>query len=448
MLSPNEPGAGLGPDESAPRQLFRNIRHLLRLRAVVLLSVAVILLSGAILQETDLIASVITFFFLFVVTLSVILTLVFGILAKRLLRLRLFYESSESGSDDGRVVLRSLSPCTLWLHAQGMSPPPLFHFRITLESDQPLEIAAWEVSGSYQQETFLSQPVRFPHRGNWNCHTAAVELQDFFGFSSFQWLAPIEGATQLEVHPPKAPQRSLPLISSSDAPGDEQPSLEARMGEPFDIKPYHPSDGMRKILWKVYAKSGELLSRHPERALTPEGEVAVFAAAGRKEDSVAAAAYEYALCAEREGMELWALAENGSGQKPEVSSSGFLQQLISSAWDEEPKLEENVSNFIHSFETGKQRPLSRMVLFAAGERLSREEERFVALASELEQRGITPFLFGCSPPVSSQKQEAPSVVSRLIFSHPSREEGEGGTEGSISGFSSVCAARGWQFTMV
>jgi len=62
-----------------------------------------------------------------------------------------------------------------------------------------------------------------------------------------------------------------------------------RSGEPFDIKPYEKSDGVRRILWKTYARTKELYVRRPELAVIPEGEVAIFLIAKKEDDYVASA---------------------------------------------------------------------------------------------------------------------------------------------------------------
>ena len=50
---------------------------------------------------------------------------------------------------------------------------------------------------------------------------------------------------------------------------------------------------MKRILWKTYAKSGQLVVRRPEPAVIPEGEVAVYLVAGADEDHVAGALLGY-----------------------------------------------------------------------------------------------------------------------------------------------------------
>jgi len=86
---------------------------------------------------------------------------------------------------------------------------------------------------------------------------------------------------------------SVPVLTSSYRAGDLISDANERRGDPFDLKPYHPSDGIKKILWKVYAKTGELISRHPEQSMTPEGQVFIFSVNNVEDDHVCGAALDY-----------------------------------------------------------------------------------------------------------------------------------------------------------
>lgn len=133
--------------------------------------------------------------------------------------------------------------------------------------------------------------LRFPHRGVWNLESLDFELGDIFGFTSFRWETPIN--IGIEVSPPPLSIKPLPVIASSSRAGDEVNLPHDKSGDLFDTKQYDPSDGVKRILWKTYARSGELYVRQPEPAVIPEGEVAIFLVADRYEDHVASAALSY-----------------------------------------------------------------------------------------------------------------------------------------------------------
>ena len=141
------------------------------------------------------------------------------------------------------------------------------------------------------EKRYLHDMIRFPHRGLWTIAHLRCDLCDVLGFIRYSWSVPIN--TTCEVSAPKLPIRPLPIIAASSRAGDEVNHSNTRAGDFFDIKPYDPSDGIKRILWKTYARSGQLVVRRPEPAIIPEGEVAVYFVGNRKEDHVAGAVLSY-----------------------------------------------------------------------------------------------------------------------------------------------------------
>ena len=73
--------------------------------------------------------------------------------------------------------------------------------------------------------------------------------------------------------------------------GDVLPHPHARpIGDRFDNRPYTRSDPARLILWKVYARTRQLLVRAPETARQPERRPLVYLVAGDFDDASAGAA--------------------------------------------------------------------------------------------------------------------------------------------------------------
>lgn len=137
----------------------------------------------------------------------------------------------------------------------------------------------------------LFDTVFFPHRGLWSVKGLRVTLGDALGFVKLSWEIPI--TTSLEVSAPLIPIRPLPIVAASSRAGDELSYSRERSGDLFDIKAYDPSDGINRILWKTFARSGELVVRRPEPAVFPEGEVAIYLIAKREDDHVAGAFQSY-----------------------------------------------------------------------------------------------------------------------------------------------------------
>lgn len=137
----------------------------------------------------------------------------------------------------------------------------------------------------------LLETLRFPHRGVWHVNFIRLTIQDNFGLTRLSWRVPIHH--DIEVSPPIIPIQPLPVVASSSRSGDTLTLTQERTGDPYDMKPYDPSDGINRVLWKTYARTGELFVRRPEPAVIPEGEVAAYLIAGKDDDYVAGAFLNY-----------------------------------------------------------------------------------------------------------------------------------------------------------
>ncbi|MCC6953350.1 MAG: DUF58 domain-containing protein [Deltaproteobacteria bacterium] len=172
---------------------------------------------------------------------------------------------------------------------------PFFQLEITREFEHPgAKSPAHVLRGGVREDGktwHLLDFIVFPHRGAWSLVGIRCTISDALGLSSVTWTHPI--SESYEIAAPRLSIRALPIIASSSRAGDEMPLTRERTGDPFDIKAYDPSDGVTRILWKTYARSGELVVRRPEPAVIPEGEIAVFLVAGREDDHVVGAFFGY-----------------------------------------------------------------------------------------------------------------------------------------------------------
>ena len=75
------------------------------------------------------------------------------------------------------------------------------------------------------------------------------------------------------------------------AQGDELPHPSgAPVGDRVDMRRYVPGDPLRLALWKVYARTRQLMVRMPERAIAPSVRVVAYLVATRGDEPAAAAA--------------------------------------------------------------------------------------------------------------------------------------------------------------
>ena len=75
------------------------------------------------------------------------------------------------------------------------------------------------------------------------------------------------------------------------AEGEDVPHpAGAPLGDRADMRRYGSADPLRLVLWKVYARTGQLMVRTPERALTPDLRVAAYLPATPHDEAAAGAA--------------------------------------------------------------------------------------------------------------------------------------------------------------
>lgn len=238
----------------------------------------------------------------------------------------------------------------LTLSLTRFSLPPFFRLlaEITLSDDfEPnansikatSELAL--LSPSKASNTTAIFNIIFPHRGEWRVESVEFRLSDRFGLTQKSWLISNyrrdnTNRMKLAVDPANPPRESanFPIIASRDREGDTLNQSNSRLGEPFDLKRYNPSDGLKKVVWKVFARSGELISRHPESAMTPEGECYIYVIAGPSSlgDQVSRAAFDYCRTLEDAGVDLRLGCAGSIKADTATSSTDALELLRCSAW--------------------------------------------------------------------------------------------------------------------
>ncbi|RME59722.1 MAG: DUF58 domain-containing protein, partial [Candidatus Dadabacteria bacterium] len=152
-----------------------------------------------------------------------------------------------------------------------------------------LKVSGWQ-RGTYVEEF----EVLFPHRGYWEIECANCLLNDSFLITNFLWSSPLSFHSAIKVGIKQWNGGRFPLIVSASRSGDEITSKAQRKeGDYYDLKEYHPSDGIKRIVWRLYAKSGELFSRKPEEAVVPEARAIIFVFALPQDDAVCSAVLAY-----------------------------------------------------------------------------------------------------------------------------------------------------------
>ena len=254
----------------------------LTIRGVLILAFSIIALRVFALPQDDLVAFILGGGMLGLVLLALIATPIsWLVLRHRLSVLPLFPEEVPIS----RTAVRS------GLFVRELSLPPFYTLTVRrVFNASGVSAPAHLLLGTHAHKA-ITDLVVFPHRGVWTVAALRFTIRDTLGFTALTWQVPM--STTVEVSPPTLPIRPLPIVVSSARAGDELQHTRERAGDLYDMKPYDPSDGVTRILWKSFAHSGELFVRRPEPALLPEGEVAVYLVARPEDDHVAGALIDY-----------------------------------------------------------------------------------------------------------------------------------------------------------
>ncbi|MEZ4322229.1 MAG: hypothetical protein R3F61_32450 [Myxococcota bacterium] len=149
---------------------------------------------------------------------------------------------------------------------------------------------------------------------------------DAFGLTSVRF--PIETTRPHRFVPDEGALRQVQVVRGL-ASGDQFAHPEGRPeGDLMDIRAYGDGDPIRYVLWKVFAKSRQLVVRSPERALSPVRRTAAYLVAGEGDQAAAGTA--------KTAFECGALGDEwrfGADGCPEVASErrGALEVVMRSA---------------------------------------------------------------------------------------------------------------------
>ena len=275
-------------------------------------------------------------------------------------------------------------------------------------------------------------------------------VKDAFGFAHHSWT--VAEQTAIAIAPPTAHDSTLPVLSSTQRPGEMMVDIFNRQGDPFDIKQYHPADGIKKIVWKAFAKRGELLSRHPEASMTPEGFVVLFTIAAKEGDRACAHAQAYAENLSKLNLEIIASCEGAKARPPARSVEELHELMIDSVWDAAPDSTEALQSdvaglldYCKSLTPGI--AVSKLLLFTSAERISNPAHaRSVQdVATWLMSQGITPAFCLTPPEATSTLRTKPTarIISAFLAPPKSAEISSSATN-SYTSFLSSCLQQNWE----
>jgi hypothetical protein len=134
----------------------------------------------------------------------------------------------------------------------------------------------------------LAEQVTPARRGLEEAIVRRIEIGDAFALTKIAF--PHREVIRVRAVPSTGALDRLRL-SRSIAAGDETYDPEgAAEGERVDIRGYAPGDPIRFILWKVFAKTRQLVVRTPERAISPARRAFAYVVSGRGDEPAAGVA--------------------------------------------------------------------------------------------------------------------------------------------------------------
>lgn len=392
--------------------------------------------------SSDIVAAALAYGLLTLLGIIAAATLLEALYVKRRLTLELHPPEEISVSGRGTRCLMALSRVTLIPGTVLTCRPAFMHPEIAAPTIKLFK--------GTQPGQRIAIDITPPHRGNWDIHGVHCTVGDLTGFIKVSWRVALD--TSLIVTPPAQPDSLLPLVSSTQRAGDLVTDVVHRLGDPFDIKPYHPSDGVKKIVWKAFAKSGELLSRHAEASMTPEGFVALFVLAGPEDDDVCGKALAYVHSLSELKLDLLLGCEGQSGRDPGHTVESCRELLIDATWDAETSTTRSVCNDLQALfdactRTGVAVNLRKIIVFCSGSRLASSTglELIQALSQWMEERSIEPVFFLTQPRIAPESGRP--LWSRLagkVLYESSAEEATPPTADRYQRFLSTCLSKQWE----
>ena len=433
-------------------------RSVLTARGFLIVLLLVYLLLDPVANKSDIVASVLAFSLLGILILFTTVTLLKGRSLGRTVRTSIFAHGVSGDSKDGGLFAGERA--FLVLKTTPVRIPPFFILSVSFNFENALlQLPIDSFVGASLAPRAIGNKVVFPHRGIWKIDSLSLKFGDQFGFSSHAWETDdVEGAHSFKVSPHEIAADTLPVISSSNRAGDVVAHTQERLGDPFDLKQYHPSDGLKKILWKVYARTGELISRHPESSMTPEGQVIVLVVANKQEDYVCGTALSYLSKIESMELEILVGCEGMSGAGLARSRSQAARLMIDTVWNTEDTstLSSDVAHVISSSQQALPgSKIARLVVFCGSERAQTKDgcSDLTHIGEMITQLGIQPVFIVCriygkqstsTKALSKRSRIRDSVTRALVFQADSKSRVE---EVSLNEFVGVCGRSSWEIIL-
>lgn len=235
-------------------------------------------------------------------------------------------------------------------------------------------------------------PLQFPHRGDWSAKTLTITIHDAFGLTSWRVCKDANLFPVVTVTAQTRNNQNLPHLLDGSETGEDLPLSGKRTGDYFDLRSYHPSDGIKRIVWSSFARGGELASRIPEPAVHITGNIDLYVYARTLDDDVTAAATNYLSQLEPFNAK-WQLGCLGAGGRVVAQDIDRATELLTqTVWQSSVvNCQTDFSEFLDGV-TINQQPGHTVIIFAQDTRVALPEEITLleSMGMMIESRGFTP----------------------------------------------------------
>lgn len=393
-----QPDGALSPPQS-----------ILTIRGLIILLFGFYLVLGPVSNESDIVGAVIGFSLFATIVAVLVGTLVGGIRVRRSFRIiaaqvaGTLPESLSPGAmgmteELGRVYAHH--PALLTLQINPCKLLPLFTLTLQLEFlYRGTRAAAHVLSGTSASGKTLRETLVLPHRGRWVVRRFKLAFGDQLGLTSFYWFAPPPVTLpEIQVFPAPRSADQLPLLSSCERAGDAMAQQTERRGDPYELRQYNPADGMRRIVWKLFAKSGKLVSRHPEPSMTPEGHAVLFVAAGRYDDALCGLAGDYVRRLNEAEIEVLVGCEGMGALRVARTQERAYKLFLDTVWNlpharGDPSVSQDVEHTLRESQSAlADGTVDKLLVFVARERFTDRGavDSFVEVGEKAQRSGARP----------------------------------------------------------
>jgi hypothetical protein len=134
----------------------------------------------------------------------------------------------------------------------------------------------------------LREEVIASRRGKVGAVVRELEVGDIFGLAQIRLR--LTEQRKVRFVPSVGQLKRVDVIRGMSGGDDISHPEGPQEGELYDIRAYTPGDPIRFVLWKVFARTRQLVVRAPERALSPIKQTCAYLVAGNGDEPAAGAA--------------------------------------------------------------------------------------------------------------------------------------------------------------